>query len=62
MCEFCKKFDFGNASCDVDKYGASIMLAGGSYRYPESDQFNFCPNCGTPIAVIRKYHKEKEDT
>lgn len=61
MCEFCEKFDFGNASINVDKYGASIMLAGGSYRYPLHQQFNFCPNCGASQAEIsmHRYNKTK---
>lgn len=35
MCDFCEKFDFGTASCVVDRYGASIVMAGGSFRFPE---------------------------
>lgn len=46
MCDFCEKFDFGSASYEVDKYGARIILAGGSYRFPEHQQFLFCPKCG----------------
>ena len=46
MCDFCEKFDFGSASYEVDKYGARVVLAGGSYRFPEHRQFLFCPKCG----------------
>ena len=46
MCDFCEKFDFGTALCVVDQYGASIIMAGGSYRFPEHQQFLFCPKCG----------------
>lgn len=46
MCDFCEKFDFGTASCVVDRYGASIIMAGGSNRFPEHRQFLFCPKCG----------------
>lgn len=46
MCDFCEKFDFGTASYVVDRYGASIVMAGGSYRFPEHQQFLFCPKCG----------------
>lgn len=46
MCNFCKKFDFGVARCEVDHCGARISNAGGSYRFPEHEQFNYCPNCG----------------
>lgn len=41
MCEFCRKFDFGASRCEVDGYGARIANAGGSYRFPEHEQFNF---------------------
>ena len=34
MCDFCKRFDFGSASTETDKYGARIILAGGSYHFP----------------------------
>lgn len=46
MCDFCEKFDFGTVSCVVDRYGASIIMAGGSYRFPDYQQFLFCPKCG----------------
>lgn len=46
MCDFCEKFDFGSASYEVDKYGARIILACGNYRFPEHQQFLFCPKCG----------------
>lgn len=46
MCDFCEKFDFGSASYEVDKYGARIILACGSYHFPEHQQFLFCPKCG----------------
>ena len=32
MCDFCKRFDFGSASTETDKYGARIILAGGQFR------------------------------
>ena len=47
MCDFCEKFDFGSASYEVDKYGARVIMAGGSYRFPEYRQFLFCPKCGS---------------
>lgn len=58
MCEFCRKFDFGAARCEVDGYGARIANAGGSYRFPEHEQFNFCPNCGEPRAAALKERGE----
>ena len=45
-CEFCKQFDFGSASPKIDKFGAEIIMASGSYRFPINEQFNFCPICG----------------
>lgn len=46
MCDFCDKFDFGTATCEVDKYGARLKLAGGFTRFPVYEQFQFCPKCG----------------
>ena len=46
MCDFCEKFDFGTAACHVDRYGSSIVLSGGSSRFPVYEQFQFCPKCG----------------
>lgn len=46
MCEFCERFDFGEARCDISKYGNHISTAGASYRFPEYEQFCFCPRCG----------------
>lgn len=46
MCEFCKRFDFGSASYEIDRYGVRIVLAGGSYRFPRERQFECCPRCG----------------
>lgn len=58
MCEFCRKFDFGASRCEVDGYGARIANAGGSYRFSEHEQFNFCPNCGEPRAAALKERGE----
>ena len=49
MCDFCKNFDFSSASWEVTKYGSHIKMAGGSYRYPINEQFNYCPICGSKI-------------
>lgn len=46
MCNFCKHFDWGAASYEVDKYGVRIVSAGGNYKFPEERQFMFCPVCG----------------
>ena len=46
MCKFCKDFDFGTIRCEIDKYGAHMVMAGGSNRYPKEQQFKFCPECG----------------
>ncbi len=54
MCEFCKKFDFGTATAKVDKYGASICFAGGFGRYPQEEQFKFCPVCGRRLDLYSR--------
>lgn len=46
MCEFCRKFDFGSAKVEVDRYGARLCVAGGWGRFSDNEQFNFCPVCG----------------
>lgn len=47
MCDFCEMWDWGKCSAKIEsgKY-ASIQSAGGSYRFPIGEQFNFCPVCG----------------
>lgn len=47
MCKFCEKFDFSSARI-VD---GGIRLAVGSTKYPEKEQFNFCPVCGRFLKV-----------
>ena len=49
MCEFCKKFDFGDARTEVDKWGARIYLALGNTKFPIELQFNYCPECGEKL-------------
>ena len=49
MCKFCESFDFSSAKCVIDKYGASISMAGGSYRFPVHEWFNYCPICGEKV-------------
>lgn len=46
-CPFCSKWDWGESSAVIDngKY-AHIHNAGGSYRFPPEQQFNYCPVCG----------------
>ncbi len=48
-CDFCRTFDFGTVKCVVDRHGSSIYSAGGSSRYPNWQQFRFCPNCGVEL-------------
>lgn len=62
MCDFCRNFDFGTAKASTDKFGATIHLAGGSYRFPLHEQFNFCPNCGASKDEIqREQNRHTED-
>lgn len=52
-CNFCEKFDFATAKTEVNKQFAHIRLALCNTRFPEEEQFNFCPVCGRNL-------KEKE--
>ena len=64
MCDFCERFDFGSASYEVDKYGARVTAAGGSYRFPEAEQFSFCPKCGksrVQVMIERDRQRNKEN-
>lgn len=67
-CIFCRNFDFGCVRTNVEisqhYIHANIVLAGGSSRFPKSEQFNFCPVCGEELkkAIIlkRRAVNEKE--
>lgn len=48
-CEFCEKFDFGNAKIEIDKYGVRIALAGGWTKFDKEEQFKYCPQCGRKL-------------
>lgn len=63
MCDFCKKFDFGSAAIETDKYGTHIKLALASSQYPREAQFNFCPKCGKSREeiVIEQQHLKDND-
>ena len=45
-CDFCQKFDFAGARAEVNKYGAHISLGVCSTKFPNKEQFKFCPMCG----------------
>ena len=45
-CDFCQKFDFAGARAEVNKYGAHISLAIYNTKFPNDEQFKFCPMCG----------------
>lgn len=60
MCDYCKRFDFGAAKCDMDRHGARIVNAGGAYRFPSHEQFNYCPNCGAPRIAVQKERERLE--
>lgn len=45
-CKFCRTFDFGTVRCKMESYGPYLAMAGGSSRYPQEQQFKFCPVCG----------------
>lgn len=48
-CDFCKKFDFAGARAEADKYGAHISLAICNTKFPDEEQFKFCPTCGRKL-------------
>lgn len=48
MCDFCEKFDFGTASCVVDRYGASIVMAGAVSVFQNINSFSFVQNAVHP--------------
>ena len=48
-CDFCKKFDFAGARAEVNKYGAHIRVAICNTRFPDEEQFKFCPMCGRKL-------------
>ena len=48
-CAFCGKADFGEFGFEITKHYAKICCALGSWRFPEKEQFLFCPKCGKPL-------------
>lgn len=48
-CDFCDIADFGEFGFEITKRYAKISCALGSWRFPEKEQFLFCPKCGKPI-------------
>ena len=48
-CDFCNTADFGEFGFEITKHYAKICCALGSWRFPEKEQFLFCPKCGKPL-------------
>ena len=48
-CDFCHTADFGEFGFEITKHYAKICCALGSWRFPEKEQFLFCPKCGKPL-------------
>ena len=48
-CDFCNRADFGEFGFEITKHYAKICCALGSWRFPEKEQFLFCPLCGKPL-------------
>ena len=48
MCNFCILFDYSTAMAKVDHGVASIVKAPEGIPFLRSQQFNFCPVCGSP--------------
>ena len=54
MCKFCDVWDWGESAAEINcgKY-AHIINALGNYRFPVSEQFNFCPVCGRRLEAVK---------
>lgn len=48
-CDFCNRADFGEFGFEITKHYAKICCALGNWRFPEKEQFLFCPKCGKPL-------------
>lgn len=48
-CDFCNLADFGEFGFEITKHYAKICCALGSWRFPQNEQFLFCPKCGKPL-------------
>ena len=48
-CDFCNCADFGEFGFEITKHYAKICCALGSWRFPQNEQFMFCPKCGKPL-------------
>ena len=48
-CDFCNIADFGEFGFEITKCYAKISCALGSWRFPQHEQFLFCPKCGKPL-------------
>lgn len=61
-CIFCKNFDFGSVRTNIEitqsYIHANIVHAGGSSRFPKSEQFNFCPVCGEELRKNNFFEEE----
>lgn len=69
-CDFCNIADFGEFGFEITKRYAKISCALGSWRFPQHEQFLFCPKCGKPLTdeavdiVIERLEalKDEEET
>ena len=57
MCEFCSSFDFDTAAIRMEYGHVGISFAGGNTRFPEEEQFRFCPMCGESVKRIKAKRK-----
>lgn len=48
-CEFCDKADFSKYGIGIEENSVHICLAAGNCRFPNDEQFAFCPVCGAPL-------------
>ena len=66
-CDFCNTADFGEFGFEITKHYAKICCALGSWRFPEKEQFLFCPKCGKPLTdkavdMVMRRLEELHDT
>lgn len=66
-CDFCNTADFGEFGFEITKHYAKICCALGNWRFPEKEQFLFCPKCGKPLTadavkMVMKRIKKMEET
>lgn len=66
-CDFCSCADFGEFGFEITKHYAKICCAIGNWRFPQNEQFMFCPKCGKPLTaeavdmMLRRWKEAVDD-